>query len=62
MRVQLPSGVLPVALPLLMLLPRTAGSATVRVPQDQPTVQAGLAAASAGDTVLVACGNYLEHD
>ena len=37
-------------------LPATA--ATIHVPDDQPTIQAGIDAASAGDTVLVACGDY----
>jgi hypothetical protein len=42
-----------------------AGSCQARtwlVPGDVPTLAAGLAAAVAGDTVLVACGTYLEHD
>lgn len=39
-----------------------APAATIRVPGDQPTIQAGLNAASIGDTVLVACGTYYEHD
>lgn len=48
---------------LLALL--TAGplsAATIRVPADSPTLAAGLAAAAGGDTVLVACGTYHEHD
>lgn len=39
-----------------------AGAATITVPGDQPSIAAGLAAASAGDTVLVDCGVYHEHD
>ena len=41
-------------------LPATA--VTIHVPDDQPTIQAGIGAASHGDTVLVACGTYYEHD
>ena len=38
-----------------------AAAVTIYVPGVQPTIQAGLAAASADDTVLVACGPYYEH-
>jgi predicted outer membrane repeat protein len=38
-----------------------AAARTWHVPQEQPSIAAGLAAAAAGDTVLVACGVYAEH-
>ena len=48
----------------LVLLPTWPGAraATIHVPHDQPTIQAGIDAASYGDTVLVECGTYYEHD
>jgi len=35
-------------------------AATIRVPQDQPTIQAALAASVTGDEVLIAAGTYFE--
>ncbi len=40
----------------LFTVPATA--ATIRIPADQPTIQAGIDAAAAGDTVLVADGTW----
>lgn len=42
------------------LLLTTIQAATIRVPQDQPTITAGVAAAQAGDTVAVSAGIYNE--
>lgn len=43
---------------LIMLFTLTASGTTIHVPADQPTIQAGIHAASESDTILVAPGNY----
>ncbi len=45
-------------LAVILLAASAASAATIHVPADQPTIQAGLTAASSGDTVLVAAGTY----
>jgi predicted outer membrane repeat protein len=47
------------ALGLLLVIPATVRPAAIHVPADQPTIQAGIDAAVAGDTVLVAPGTYV---
>ena len=51
--------VLTAAVGMAALLAPGAFAATLRVPQDAATIQAAIAAASDGDTVLVAPGTYL---
>jgi parallel beta-helix repeat protein len=42
------------------LVGSAAAQTTIRVPADQPTIQAGIGAATHGDTVLVSPGRYVE--
>lgn len=43
---------------IILALASPALTTTIYVPSGQPTIQAGINAASSGDTVLVACGIY----
>jgi hypothetical protein len=45
----------------LALAPATIQCVVIRVPDDEGSIEAGLGAASPGDTVLVACDVYYEH-
>ena len=45
-----------IAAALIALAPALGAGVTIHVPDDQPTIQEGLDAASVGDTVLVECG------
>lgn len=45
----------------LVILPTLAIAGTINIPADYPTIQEGTDTASAGDTVLVQPGTYVEN-
>src|SRR5262249_30756406 len=45
---------------LCMVCAAVGSASTIRIPADQPTIQAGIDAAQAGDVVLVSPGTYAE--
>ena len=49
-------------IPLLLASTSITSARTWQVPGDAPTIQAGIDSATTGDTVLVACDTYFEHD
>ena len=53
-------GVLALILGVLLGIAFGASAATLNVPQDYPTIQAGIDAAQNSDTVLVGPGTYVE--
>ena len=54
--------VLVLALSFSLVTATPVAAATINVPGDQPTIQAAIAAASPGDTIMVAAGTYVEVD
>ena len=54
-------AILGLAAVLTLIAPPPTDAATIHVPTDQPTIQAGINTASTGDTVLVAPGTYYEN-
>ncbi len=54
--------VLIVVILVALAIPVVSIAAIIHVPGDEGTIAAGIGAASSGDTVMIACDTYFEHD
>lgn len=53
-------SILPITIAAVTSIASLAEAAVIRVPSEQPTIQAAIAAASHGDEIVVAAGTYVE--